>query len=67
MSAQRRASVARVGRAQPAVLTDAMAATLGERVRLGQRVQAIEMDARGVSVRCAGGTRYRAKFALAGG
>ncbi len=46
-------------------LTDAMAATLGERVRLGQRVQAIEMDARGVSVRCAGGTRYRAKFALA--
>ena len=45
-------------------LTDAMAATLGDRVRLGQRVQAIEMDAQGTTVRCAGGTSYRAKFAL---
>jgi monoamine oxidase len=46
-------------------LTDAMAAALGERLRTGQRVQAIEMDARGVTVRCAGGTRHRARFALA--
>jgi monoamine oxidase len=46
-------------------LTDAMAAALGDRVRLNQRAQAIDMDARGVTVRCAGGTRYRARFALA--
>ena len=46
-------------------LTDAMAASLGERIRYGQRARSIEMDARGVTVRCAGGTRFRARFALA--
>jgi monoamine oxidase len=46
-------------------LTEAMAATLGDRLRLGQRVTRIEMDGRGVSVRCAGGARFRAKFAIA--
>jgi monoamine oxidase len=46
-------------------LTDAMAAALGDRVRYGQRAQAIEMDKRGVTVRCADGKRYGARFALA--
>lgn len=46
-------------------LTEAMAASLGERLRLRQRVTAIEMDARGVTLRCAGGARYRARFAIA--
>jgi monoamine oxidase len=46
-------------------LTDAMAAALGERVRYGQRVRAIHMDARGIAIRCAGGARFRARFALA--
>jgi monoamine oxidase len=46
-------------------LTDAMAATLGDRVRYGQRVRSIDMNARGVTVRCAGGKRYRGRFALA--
>lgn len=46
-------------------LTDAMAATLGDRVRYGQRVRAIDMDKRGVTVRCAGGARYRARYAIA--
>jgi monoamine oxidase len=46
-------------------LTDAMAATLGDRVRYGQRVRVIDMDKRGVTVRCAGGARYRGRFALA--
>jgi monoamine oxidase len=46
-------------------LTDAMAATLGDRVRYGHRVRSIDMDKRGVTVRCADGARYRAKFALA--
>jgi len=46
-------------------LTDAMAATLGDRVRYGQRVRVIDMDKRGVTVRCASGTSYRAKWALA--
>ncbi len=45
-------------------LTDAMAAALGESVRLRQRVQEIEMDARGATVRCAGSTTYRGRFAL---
>lgn len=46
-------------------LTDAMAASLGDRVRYGQRARVIDMDERGVTVRCAGGARYRARFALA--
>ncbi len=46
-------------------LTDAMAASLGDRVLYGQRVRAIDMDKRGVTVRCAGGKRYRARYALA--
>ncbi len=46
-------------------LTEAMAATVGDRLRLGQCVTRIEMDGRGVSVRCAGGARFRARFAIA--
>ncbi len=46
-------------------LIEAMAASLGERLRMGQRVASIEMDPRGVALRCAGGARYRARFAIA--
>jgi len=46
-------------------LTDAMAATLGERLRTSERVTTIDMDARGCTVRCAGGRRYRAQYVLA--
>ena len=46
-------------------LTDAMAASLGDRVRYGQRVRSIEMDAHGVTIRCAGGARFQARLALA--
>lgn len=46
-------------------LIEAMAASLGERLRTGQRVASIEMDGRGVTLRCAGGARHRARFAIA--
>jgi len=46
-------------------LTDAMAASLGDRVRFGQRVRSIEMDRHGVTLRCANGARYQARFAIA--
>ena len=46
-------------------LTEAMAGALGERLRTGQRVEAIDMDRSGVTVRCAGGGRFRARFAIA--
>jgi monoamine oxidase len=46
-------------------LTEAMAAALGDRLRTGQRVEAIDMDRSGVTVRCAGGGRYRATWAIA--
>jgi monoamine oxidase len=46
-------------------LTDAMAAGLGDRVRYGRAVRAIELDADGCTVRCADGTRVRARYALA--
>jgi monoamine oxidase len=46
-------------------LTDAMAATLGDRVRLGRRVAAIDLKAHGGTVRCADGTVVQARFVLA--
>lgn len=46
-------------------LTEAMAASLGDRLRTGQRVRSVEMDRRGVTVRGGDGRRYRARFAIA--
>ena len=46
-------------------LTDAMVASLGDRVRYGQHVKSVEMGKSGVTVRCAGGKSFRAKLALA--
>ncbi len=46
-------------------LTDAMAASLGDRLRTNQRVLEIEMDSAGCTLRCAGGSRFRARYALA--
>jgi monoamine oxidase len=46
-------------------LAEAMAASLGDRLRMNQRVTSIEMDSRGVQLRCEGGTRYRAQYAIA--
>ncbi len=46
-------------------LTDAMAASLGERVRLGRRVTALEIDDAGCTVRCGDGSAVRADFAIA--
>lgn len=46
-------------------LTEAMAASLGDRLRTGQRVRSVEMDRRGVTVRSGDGRRYRARFAIA--
>lgn len=45
-------------------LTDAMAASLGQRVRLGQPVQAIEQDKSGCTLRCADGSKVQADFAI---
>lgn len=45
-------------------LTEAMAATLGDRLRLGQRVEAIELTAEGCMLRCSSGLRCLASFAL---
>lgn len=46
-------------------LTDAMAASLGDGVRLGRRVAAIDLDATGCTVRCADGDVVRSRYALA--
>lgn len=46
-------------------LTEAMAASLGERVRLAHRVTAIEQSATGCTLRCANGSVVSADFALA--
>jgi monoamine oxidase len=46
-------------------LTDAMAATLGDRLRTGQVVQRIDMGPDGAEVSCANGNRYKAKFVIA--
>jgi monoamine oxidase len=46
-------------------LTDAMAAKLGDRIRLGKQVVAIDLDDRGGTVRCADGSRVRAKYVIA--
>jgi monoamine oxidase len=46
-------------------LTDAMAATLGDRIRLGKQVVAIDLDDGGGTLRCADGTRIRAKYVIA--
>lgn len=42
----------------------AMAESLGDNVRFGMPVKAIDMDASGVDVRCAGGQRFRAKAVI---
>ncbi|MEE4184157.1 MAG: NAD(P)/FAD-dependent oxidoreductase [Gammaproteobacteria bacterium] len=41
-----------------------MAAALGDHVRFGMPVAAIDMDATGVDVRCSGGERFRAKAVI---
>lgn len=41
--------------------TDALAAALGDRVRLGHRVLSIDMDDSGCDIRCANGRRLRAR------
>ena len=46
-------------------LTDAMAATLGDRLRLGHPVSAIEQDRRGCKVRLGDGSAIEADFAIA--
>jgi len=46
-------------------LTDAMAATLGDRLRLGHPVRAIEQDRRGCTLRLADGSAIEADFAIA--
>lgn len=46
-------------------LTEAMARALGDRVRLGMRVDAVDMDASGCELRCADGTRLRARYTIA--
>jgi monoamine oxidase len=46
-------------------LTEAMAAALGDRLRLRCRVDAIDLDESGCSLRCADGTRARAQYAVA--
>jgi monoamine oxidase len=46
-------------------LTDAMAAALGDRVRLGQRVEAIELAADGATLRVAGQAPVRAHCVIA--
>jgi monoamine oxidase len=46
-------------------LTDAMVAALGGRVRIGKRVQSIDLGEDGCEIRCADGTRVRSRYALA--
>jgi monoamine oxidase len=46
-------------------LVEAIVASLGDRVRFGRCVTTIDQDASGCSIRCADGTRVRARFALA--
>jgi monoamine oxidase len=46
------------------LLTDGMAASLHNEVRLNHRVTEIEQDANGVSVRCDNGARVRGNFAV---
>ena len=46
-------------------LTDAMVAALGGRVRIGKRVMSIDFSDAGAELRCADGTRVRARYALA--
>jgi monoamine oxidase len=46
-------------------LTDAMAASLGDRVRLNRSVEAIDLNPKGCTVRCADGSRVRARFVIA--
>jgi monoamine oxidase len=46
-------------------LPQAMAASLGDAVRVGARVQAIDLDDRGASVRIAGQPSLRARFVIA--
>ena len=45
-------------------LPEAMAATLGDAVRLNQAVARLDTDEYGVEVRCMDGTRYKADFAV---
>jgi monoamine oxidase len=46
------------------ILTDAMAQSLGDRVVLGQRVVAIDMDERGCEIRCSNDRRWRAHHVI---
>lgn len=46
-------------------LTGAMAASLGDRVRLGHKVVSIEMSGERCEVRCANGARFRARSVIA--
>jgi len=46
-------------------LPEAMAAALGDRVRLGKVAAAIDMSGSGAEVRCLDGSRYRADFVVA--
>ncbi len=46
-------------------LTDAMSASLGDRLHLRKRVVAINMAARNCELRCADGSRFQARYALA--
>jgi monoamine oxidase len=46
-------------------LTEAMAASLGDRVRLGKRVAAIDLAKGRCTVSCEDGTKVRARFAIA--
>lgn len=46
-------------------LTDAMTASLGGRVRLGKLVKSIDLRRDGAALRCADGSRVRARFVLA--
>ena len=46
-------------------LTEAMTAALGERVRVGRRVTAIDLAASSCTLRCDDGSRVRSRFAIA--
>jgi monoamine oxidase len=46
-------------------LTDAMSASLGDRLQLRKRVVAIDMTAGNCELRCADGSRFRARYTLA--
>lgn len=45
-------------------LTDAMAERLGDRLRLGQVVAAVDADGSGCEVSCADGSRYRSEYVV---